>query len=54
MDEIIMKLPYNSLVVVERTLALKTGVMQLETDMAIGLDTFNSPHLSRSTVVMFS
>ena len=34
-----MELPYNSLVGVERTLALKTGV-ELDTDLATGLDTF--------------
>ena len=44
MDVIMMKLPYNSLVRVERTLKLKTRV-KLDTDLAIGLDAFNNPHL---------
>ena len=44
MDEIMMKLPYNSLFVVERTLALKTKV-KLDTGLAIGLGTSKNPHL---------
>ena len=43
LDEIMMKLPYNSLVGVKRTLALKTRV-KLDTDLAIGPDTFKHPY----------
>ena len=38
-----MKLPFNSLDGVEKTLALKTGV-KLDTDLAIGPDTFKHPN----------